>query len=37
MNTDANKTDVWAVAVILFSLLTGVRPYGEPKHRQQNS
>lgn len=30
---DANKTDVWAVAVLLFSLCTGVRPYTEPQHR----
>jgi len=32
---DANKTDVWALAVVLFSLCTGVRPYAEPEHRQR--
>jgi serine/threonine protein kinase len=32
---DANKTDVWAVAVVLFSLCTGVRPYSEPKSRRK--
>lgn len=34
---DANKTDVWALAVVLFSLCTGVRPYAEPEHRQRSS
>lgn len=34
---DANKTDVWAIAVVLFSLCTGVRPYSEPKSRRKNS
>lgn len=33
---DANKTDVWALAVVLFSLCTGVRPYAEPEHRQRS-
>lgn len=33
---DANKTDVWALAVVLFSLCTGVRPYSEPKSRRKN-
>ena len=33
---DANKTDVWAIAVVLFSLCTGVRPYSEPKSRRKN-
>jgi serine/threonine protein kinase len=33
---DANKTDVWALGVVLFSLCSGVRPYGEPKNRQKN-
>jgi serine/threonine protein kinase len=33
---DANKTDVWAIAVVLFSLCTGVRPYAEPKSRRKN-
>merc|ERR1711871_428381 len=32
---DANKTDVWALAVVLFSLCTGVRPYSEPKSRRK--
>lgn len=32
---DANKTDVWALGVLLFSICTGVRPYGEPKQRRK--
>ncbi len=34
---DANKTDVWAVAVLLFSLCTNIRPYAEPQHRRKNA
>jgi serine/threonine protein kinase len=33
---DANKTDVWALGVVLFSLCSGVRPYGEPKNRKKS-
>lgn len=35
-NYDANKTDVWALAVVLFSLTTGVRPYAEPQARRKD-
>lgn len=34
---NANKTDVWAVGVLLFSICTGVRPYGEPKQRKKHN
>ena len=34
---DSNKTDVWALGVLLFSLCTGVRPYIEPKQRCKNN
>ena len=33
---DSNKTDVWALGVLLFSLCTQVRPYTEPKKRYKN-
>jgi len=33
---DSNKTDVWALAVVLFSLTTGVRPYAEPQSRRKD-
>lgn len=33
---DSNKTDVWALGVVLFSLCTSVRPYTEPKKRYKN-
>lgn len=33
---DSNKTDVWALAVVLFSLTTGVRPYAEPQARRKD-
>jgi serine/threonine protein kinase len=34
---DSNKTDVWALGVLLFSLCTQVRPYTEPKKRYKNN
>jgi len=33
---DSQKTDIWSLAVLLFSLCTGNRPYGEPKSRKKN-
>ena len=34
---DSNKTDVWSLGVLLFSLCTKVRPYTEPKKRYKNN
>ena len=31
----AEKVDVWALGIILFSCVFGVRPYSEPKQRKQ--
>ena len=33
----ANKVDVWACGVMLFSMCTNTRPYGEPSHRKKNA
>ena len=33
---DPQKSDVWSLAVVLFCLCTGIRPYGEPKSRRKN-
>jgi serine/threonine protein kinase len=33
---NSQKTDIWALGVVLFSLCTGSRPYGEPCSRQKN-
>ena len=32
-----NKADVWSLGVLLFSLVSGVRPYHEPKSRRKNN
>ena len=32
----SQKVDIWAFAVLLFSLYAGKRPYSEPEKRQQN-
>ena len=32
---NAHKADVWSIAVLIFSLCTGLRPYSEPKKRRE--
>lgn len=34
---DPSKADVWSFGVLLFSLVSGVRPYSEPKSRRKDN
>ena len=36
MKYDTSKADVWSLGVLLFSLVSGVRPYSEPKSRKKD-
>lgn len=36
LKNDPSKADVWSFATLLFSLISGCRPYGEPVSRKKN-